>query len=283
MIGLALLALVFGIASLGLGLEIDELVRIWLTGTEPIEMTQLGVGVNIGLGIVTFLIGVFLVRSARGWSTVAIGSAIASSAFVIAALGRVFVVYGCMLVNEFPFFLAGLVVLFFIWVAFILSAICIAHCACCAEKEAAVAASIAYFAAGYATWLLGGVIASFIEINSMPTFIDLVLGPFYIILSLSFALIVLTIILAFRLVRSKCANIATILTGALAVVTPMTIFGFLRLAVLGYGGILVPLTATNVGTLIPFAYLLSILCAIVLLFALAHNSSFFPLDGPLSS
>lgn len=269
LIGLALLVLVFGIASLGLGLEIDELVRIWLTGTEPVDMSELGVGVNVGLSVVTFLIGLFLIRTARGWSTVAIGSAVSSSAFAIAALGRVFVAYDSTCSNGFPFYLAGLVVLIFLWIAFLLSAICLAHCACCPEKEVAIASSIAYFAAGYATWILGGVIAAFIKIHTNPSNLDLILGPFYIILALSFVLIVLTLILAFRLIRSRCANPATILIGALTIVTPLTLLGFLRLTVLGFGGNLVPLTSTNVTTLLPFAYLLSTLCVLVLFIALA--------------
>lgn len=276
LIGIALLALVFGIASLGLGLGIDELIRIWLTGTEPIELTKVGVGVNVGLSVVTFLVGVFLVKTAKGWSTVAIGSAIASSAFVIAALGRVFVAYDSNIVNQFPFYLAGLVVLFFLWVVFLLSAICIAHCACCAEKEAAVASSIAYFAAGYATWLLGGVIEAFIDVNALPPFINLVLGPFYTIIALSFVLIVLTIILAFRLVRIKCANVGTILTGALAIATPVTLYGFWRLAALGYGGNLNALSTASADTLLPYAYLLAVLCGLVLLFALTCNSFLVP-------
>ena len=276
LIGLALLALVFGIASLGLGLEVDELVRIWLTGVEPIQMTKLGVGINLGLTVVTFLVGIFLVRTSRGWSTVVIGSGVASSAFAIAALSRVFVAYDSNFTNEFPFYLAGFVVLFFLWVAFLLSAICVAHCACCAEKEAAIASSIAYFAAGYATWLFGGVIATFVEINSSASLIDLLLGPFYIILTLAFLLIIVTIILAFRLVRNTCPKLSTVIIGALAIVTPITLLGFLRLAVLGYGGNLVTLTPTNVSTLLPFAYLLSILCLLVLLTALTNILSLLP-------
>lgn len=233
-IAIGILALIFGISSLGIALIVDRLISDKLqTGCWPKGPVVFGLAFCILLTIVTALVGFGLSKKVKEWTTVAVASAASSSAFAIAGLGAVFRVYHACASASLPIYATALIVLLGLWMLLLILAICLSRCRPqCPTKQAIVSSSIAFFATGHAVWTFGRLAALYIQISDASV-AEIVLLPFYASVSFAIVLVVASAYFAYRLAYEECADLGVALRAAAVIVVPIALNGFLRVVQAG--------------------------------------------------